>query len=65
MRSIIDLGHNLSLRVVGEGVETDEILAWLDHAGCDIAQGFLLARPMAPTDLTAWLALRSPSRAAA
>ncbi len=65
VRSIIDLGHNLSLRVVGEGVETDQILAWLDHAGCDIAQGFLLARPMAPTDLTAWLALRSPSRAAA
>ena len=65
VRSIIDLGHNLSLRVVGEGVETDQILAWLDHAGCDIAQGFLLARPMALADLATWLRLRGASRAAA
>ena len=63
VRSIIDLGHNLSLRVVGEGIETDRTLAWLDHAGCDVAQGFLLARPMALADLTAWLSRRGASRA--
>jgi diguanylate cyclase len=65
VRSIIDLGHNLSLRVVGEGIETDRILAWLDQAGCDVAQGFLLARPMALADLTVWLQRRDASPAAA
>jgi EAL domain-containing protein (putative c-di-GMP-specific phosphodiesterase class I) len=65
VRSIIDLGHNLSLRVVGEGIETDRTLAWLDHAGCDVAQGFLLARPMPLADLTAWLSRRGASRAVA
>jgi diguanylate cyclase (GGDEF)-like protein len=45
VRSIVDLGHNLGLRVVGEGVETEEILEILSAEGCDIAQGFLLARP--------------------
>jgi EAL domain-containing protein (putative c-di-GMP-specific phosphodiesterase class I) len=55
VRSIIELGHNLSLRVVGEGIETDRTLAWLDQAGCDVAQGFLLARPMPIAELTIWM----------
>jgi diguanylate cyclase (GGDEF)-like protein len=54
-RSIIDLGRNLNLRVVGEGVETEEILEILREAGCDVAQGFLIARPMAREALPAWL----------
>ncbi|MGA2520832.1 MAG: bifunctional diguanylate cyclase/phosphodiesterase [Acidimicrobiales bacterium] len=56
VRSIVDLGHNLSLRVVGEGVETDEVFATLRQAGCDLAQGYLLARPMPAEKLRAWLA---------
>ena len=52
----IDLGHNLSLKVVGEGVETDDVYATLREAGCDLAQGFLLARPMPADQLRAWLA---------
>ena len=56
VRSIVDLGHNLSLRVVGEGVETSEVLATLRATGCDLAQGFLLARPMPVDKLRAWLA---------
>jgi diguanylate cyclase (GGDEF)-like protein len=56
VRSIIDLGHNLALRVVGEGVETDEVLRTLRDAGCDVAQGYLLARPMTVGQLTTWLA---------
>jgi EAL domain-containing protein (putative c-di-GMP-specific phosphodiesterase class I) len=55
VRSIVDLGHNLSLRVVGEGVETDASLAALRKAHCDVAQGFLFARPMAASQLAAWL----------
>jgi diguanylate cyclase len=55
VRSIIDLGHNLELRVVGEGVETDLILASLQDSGCDIAQGYLLARPMPRREIEQWL----------
>jgi len=55
VRSIIDLGHNLELRVVGEGVETDLILAGLQDSGCDIAQGYLLARPMPRREIEQWL----------
>jgi diguanylate cyclase (GGDEF)-like protein len=46
VRSIVDLGHNLGLRVVAEGVETDDVLAALRPTGCDLAQGYLFARPM-------------------
>lgn len=55
--SIIDLGHNLALRVLGEGVETDEVLAHpaLRAGGCDVAQGFLLARPMPAASHPEWL----------
>jgi diguanylate cyclase (GGDEF)-like protein len=56
VRSIVDLGHNLSLRVVGEGVETSPVLDALRQVGCDEAQGFLLARPMPVDDLIEWLA---------
>jgi diguanylate cyclase (GGDEF)-like protein len=56
VRSIIDLGHNLDLRVVGEGVETNEVLAGLHASGCDIAQGYLLARPMPAEHLHEWMA---------
>jgi diguanylate cyclase (GGDEF)-like protein len=56
VRSIVDLGHNLALRVVGEGVETEDALARLRECDCDIAQGFLLARPMPSDALARWLA---------
>ena len=55
VRSIIDLGHNLSMRVVAEGIETDEVLDVLRGVGCDLAQGFLLARPMPASTLDHWL----------
>jgi diguanylate cyclase (GGDEF)-like protein len=55
VRSIVDLGHNLALRVVGEGVETEDVLSRLRECDCDIAQGFLLARPMPKEALVAWL----------
>ncbi|MBV8296184.1 MAG: bifunctional diguanylate cyclase/phosphodiesterase [Acidimicrobiia bacterium] len=55
VRSIVDLGHNLHMRVVAEGVETEEVLAGLRDAGCDVAQGFLYARPMAMRKFEYWL----------
>jgi diguanylate cyclase len=55
VRSIIDLGHHLQLRVVAEGVETDAVLLDLREAGCDVAQGYLLARPMPFKKFERWL----------
>jgi diguanylate cyclase (GGDEF)-like protein len=57
VRSVVDLGHNLGLQVVAEGVETHEIVAVLIGLGCDIAQGYLLSRPMPAGDLPSWLAV--------
>ncbi|MGZ4761183.1 MAG: putative bifunctional diguanylate cyclase/phosphodiesterase [Ilumatobacteraceae bacterium] len=51
VRSVIDLGHNLGLRVIAEGVETEHVLSILADEGCDIAQGYLLARPLTPDKL--------------
>ena len=48
VRSTIDLGHNLNLKVVAEGVE--DLAAWkmLRVLGCDDAQGFFMSKPLAP-----------------
>jgi diguanylate cyclase (GGDEF)-like protein/PAS domain S-box-containing protein len=55
VRSIISLGHQLGLEVVGEGVETDEVQTRLEEYGCDLVQGFRLT-PALPADaLDRWL----------
>jgi diguanylate cyclase (GGDEF)-like protein len=55
VRSTIELGHNLGLTVVAEGVETDHELAELRRYGCDSAQGFYFARPMPAAAFERWL----------
>jgi diguanylate cyclase (GGDEF)-like protein len=65
VQSIVGLGHNLSMRVVAEGIETEDVLGRLREHGCDIAQGYLLARPMPVADLEAWLARRAATSPAA
>jgi len=55
VKSIIDLAHNLGLSVVAEGVETRETLEHLDKLGCDIAQGFLIAKPMPANEFEIFL----------
>jgi EAL domain-containing protein (putative c-di-GMP-specific phosphodiesterase class I) len=59
VRSTIDLGRNLGLAVVAEGVESEDALAQLRALGCDEAQGFLMSRPVPAEALTAWLADRT------
>ena len=51
VRSTIDLGHNLGLRVVAEGVETQRAWDELAGLGCDTAQGYLLGRPVPAAEL--------------
>ncbi|GAA2662525.1 MULTISPECIES: putative bifunctional diguanylate cyclase/phosphodiesterase [Nonomuraea] len=55
VRSIVDLVRSLGLRSVAEGVETEEVALKLTGMGCDMGQGWLFGRPMAPADATVWL----------
>jgi EAL domain-containing protein (putative c-di-GMP-specific phosphodiesterase class I) len=55
VRSTIDLARNLGLQVVAEGVETEEVWDQLALLGCDVAQGYYLARPLPADELTTWL----------
>jgi diguanylate cyclase (GGDEF)-like protein len=63
VRATVDLGRNLGFRVVAEGVENAETWDQLCVLGCDVAQGYFLARAMVPADATRWLAARTPERA--
>jgi EAL domain-containing protein (putative c-di-GMP-specific phosphodiesterase class I) len=45
LKAIVDLGHNLGLVEVAEGIETEKQHAFLKSLSCDYAQGYLLARP--------------------
>ncbi len=55
VRSTIELGHNMGLKVVAEGVENKDLWDRLSALGCDEAQGYYMARPMPAEDLTRWL----------
>jgi diguanylate cyclase (GGDEF)-like protein/PAS domain S-box-containing protein len=60
VRSTIDLGRNLGLKVVAEGVETVEAWDELHALGCTFAQGYYLSRPVPAAELTQWLKRRPP-----
>jgi len=60
VQTTIDLAHKLGLLVVAEGVEDRAALEMLAAAGCDLAQGFYLARPMPGEELVRWSRGRSP-----
>jgi EAL domain-containing protein (putative c-di-GMP-specific phosphodiesterase class I) len=54
VNATIQLGHSLGLRVTAEGVEDRESFEILGELGCDLAQGFYIARPMMPDEIGAW-----------
>jgi EAL domain-containing protein (putative c-di-GMP-specific phosphodiesterase class I) len=69
VRSTVDLAHSLGLKVVAEGVEDEITWQRLAELGCDIAQGWLLAKALPAHEATAWLNRRAlsvpPGRSAA
>jgi EAL domain-containing protein (putative c-di-GMP-specific phosphodiesterase class I) len=56
VRAIIALGHNLGLKVLAEGVETDEQLEFLRANGCDELQGYYFSKPVSAWQMTKLLA---------
>jgi EAL domain-containing protein (putative c-di-GMP-specific phosphodiesterase class I) len=55
VRSTVDLGHNLGLTVVAEGVENNEVQTRLGEMGCDVAQGYGISRPLPIEAFDEWL----------
>jgi diguanylate cyclase (GGDEF)-like protein len=68
VRSTINLGHALNLKVVAEGIEVPYSWDRLGSLGCDLAQGYFVAKPMSADEFTRWVSARivtnSPQRAA-
>jgi len=56
VRSTIDLAHNMGRKVTAEGVETQAAWDLLEEMGCDLIQGYYIARPMPAEELIKWLA---------
>jgi diguanylate cyclase (GGDEF)-like protein len=65
VRSTINLGHDLGLRIIAEGVEDGATLQELALLGCDLAQGYHLSRPLAADAFSKWLAESSTASMAA
>lgn len=55
VKSTIDLGHNLGLKVIAEGVENEETWNILEQMNCDIAQGYYMSPPLGKMELVSWL----------
>ncbi|MEZ4398601.1 MAG: EAL domain-containing response regulator [Kofleriaceae bacterium] len=61
LAATIVMAHQLEMATVAEGVETEREWDFLTGLGCDIAQGYLIARPLPLAELRAWLARHQPS----
>jgi EAL domain-containing protein (putative c-di-GMP-specific phosphodiesterase class I) len=64
VRGLLDLGRTLGLETVAEGVEDEFQRDALREQGCDLAQGYLFSRPLAPVDATSLLSAIQPDEAA-
>jgi EAL domain-containing protein (putative c-di-GMP-specific phosphodiesterase class I) len=65
VRSTINLGHALNLKVVAEGVEGASSAQMLAHLGCDLIQGYFVSKPLPTRQFTAWMTARTTSLAPA
>jgi diguanylate cyclase (GGDEF)-like protein len=58
VKAIVSLANGLGIETVAEGVETEEAWMTLSNLGCDIAQGYLICRPVPLDELVDWLDIR-------
>lgn len=58
VRAMVSLANGLGIETVAKGVESEESFAILAELGCDVAQGFLISRPLPMVDLVEWLDVR-------
>ena len=63
VRSLVQLGRNLGLQVVAEGVETERVRSRLRETGVDVVQGYLISRPLPLDEVRAWLRTHDPGPA--
>lgn len=63
IRSIVEIGRHLNVQVVAEGVETQDHIELCQELGCDILQGYALARPLSKSDLEECMGLAAPRMA--
>ena len=64
VRAIINLAHNLGMRVVAEGIETRDQFELLREQACDVGQGYLLGKPIAPSEAFSFCAPAAPDEPA-
>jgi EAL domain-containing protein (putative c-di-GMP-specific phosphodiesterase class I) len=64
VRAIVAMGRSLGLRVIAEGVETEEQAKFLQSIACDESQGYLYAKPMVVNEFESWLEAWQTPRAA-
>jgi diguanylate cyclase (GGDEF)-like protein len=62
VRSLVQLGRNLGMQVVAEGVENETVRTQLREAGADVLQGYLICRPLPLAQIRAWLSTRTGTR---
>jgi EAL domain-containing protein (putative c-di-GMP-specific phosphodiesterase class I) len=55
VRATVDIAHALGLETVAEGVASPEMIGKLAELGCDLAQGFAIGQPMAPSEVISWV----------
>jgi EAL domain-containing protein (putative c-di-GMP-specific phosphodiesterase class I) len=55
VRTIVEMGKNLGVNVVAEGVEDEETWNALGTLGCDTCQGYFFSKPVPPDELVTWL----------
>ncbi|MCX6020922.1 MAG: EAL domain-containing protein [Chloroflexi bacterium] len=53
-RLTVEMGHHFGLKVVAEGVDSEDALRWLRSLGCDVAQGFVICPPLPPAEVMHW-----------
>ena len=63
--SILALGHSMNLKVVGEGIESEDAFDYLREHGCDQAQGYYVSRPLTADEFVRWYAAHDDARHAA